>query len=183
MMIKSKFCLIIISILLVLTSVGGCSPMNNEKVKPQESIQDFKQYFELKLYSDKSDYSANEKINIWAVLKYIGDQGQIEIWHQNPYISFIITDGKNISTGEVFDATLHKTVLEKDKFYWFDYQKTGLYLPDAPDAEYWKKFYEEKDLYLPKGQYTIQVRGVFSLTQYGDDQNNNLNDEIKITVA
>jgi len=39
----------------------------------------------------------------------------------------------------------------------------GGYSVDYPNADYWKKFYKEKDLYLPKGKYTVRVGGAYYL--------------------
>lgn len=136
--------------------------------------------FELNLYSDKQTYKTTDKIKIWATLKYIGSDNQIKIWHSNPYISFSITDGKNFKTGDIFDDLLASTILVKDKLYKFDYAKSGGYSADDPNADYWEKFYKEKDLYLPKGEYTVSVGGAFSLTQ--NFEKNNLVKETKIKV-
>ena len=128
----------------------------------------------------KSTYKTTDKLKIWATIKYIGSENQITIWSGEPYVSFIITDGKDFNIGGTFFTIIKATILEKDKLYEFIYSKNGGYSEDDPNAVFWKKFYEEKDLYLPKGEYTITSGGAFSLTQ--DTENSNLKKELKIKV-
>lgn len=153
-----------------------------KKAEATKSEQGDSKLFELKVYSDKQTYKTTEKIKIWATLKYIGEDSQIKIWHGSPYISFTITDGKNFETGGVFTQELASTTLVKDKLYMFDYVKNGAYSEDDPDADFWRKFYQEKDLYLPKGEYTIKVGGAFSLTEDTEKSRSNVFQKIKIKV-
>jgi hypothetical protein len=51
------------------------------------------------------------------MLKYIASSNQIKIWHNNPYISFTITDRKEFNTGGIFDDILTSTLLDKGKLY------------------------------------------------------------------
>ena len=143
---------------------------------------DYNKLFELELYSDKQLYKTTDKIKIWATLKYIGSNSQIKIWHGDPYISFFISDGKDFNIGGIINTILTSTTLDKDKVYSFDYSKNGGYSSNDPKADFWKKFYEEKDLYLPEGEYTIKVGGAFSLTEPPSEGKNDLSKEIKITV-
>lgn len=160
-----------------------------EEGKPVKSLEekgktepDFNKQFELKLYSDNQTYKTTDKIKIWATLKYIGSNNQIKIWHSNPYISFSITDGKEFNTGNTFDDILTSTILEKDKLYKFDYVKSGGYSEEDAKADFWKKFYAEKDLYLPEGEYTVTVGGAFSYTEDTQKSKSNLSKELKIKV-
>ena len=147
-----------------------------------ENVQDYNKLFELNLYSDKHTYKTTDKIKIWATLKYIGSDSQIKIWHGKPYISFTITDGKAFETGGMFLELLTSTTLLKDNLYKFDHVKSGGYSEDDPDADFWRKFYQEKNLYLPKGEYTVKVGGAFSLFEDTEKSKSNLVKEIKIKV-
>ena len=147
-----------------------------------DNEQDYNKLFELELYSDKQSYKTTDKIKIWATLKYVGSNSQVKIWHGDPYISFFISDGKDFNIGGIINTILTSTILEKDKLYSFDYSKYGGYSSDDPKADFWEKFYEEKDLYLPEGEYTIKVGGAFSLTENSKESKNNLSKEIRITV-
>jgi hypothetical protein len=72
------------------------------------------------------------------------------------------------------------TVLEKGELYYFNYQKSGSY--DA-NVEFWEKFYDEEDLLLPVGEYTITVHGAFSLTEKVVDSQSGLLCELRINVV
>lgn len=147
-----------------------------------ENITDYNKLFELNIYSDKTTYKTTDKIKLWATLKYIGLGSQIKIWHGDPYISFIITDGKGFKTGGVFVDILTYTTLDKGKLYKFDYVKSGGYSADDPNAAFLEKFYKQKDLYLPKGEYTVKVGGAFSLLKDTEKSRSNLGKEILIKV-
>ncbi|WP_010243344.1 hypothetical protein [Acetivibrio cellulolyticus] len=161
-------------------------PKGGKPVESAEELgkteQDINKQFELNLYSDNQIYKTTDKIKIWATLKYIGSNNQIKIWHSNPYISFSITDGKEFDTGNLFDDVLTSTILEKDKLYKFDYVKSGGYSEDDAKADFWRKFYSEKDLYLPEGEYKVTVGGAFSYMEDTQKSKSNLSKELKIKV-
>lgn len=171
-----------ISLLILMLSIEGCVQKNLSDTTSNQPLKYYNQLFNLKIHTDKLVYKENEKIGLWATFEYIGNSNQIVICHSDPYISFKISDGKSFITDEVFDAVLSKTVIEKNKLYQFPYQKSGGYDSSSPNADMWKKFYEEKDLYLPKGKYTIKVRGAFYLEKDNGCIDNNLEDQVSITV-
>ncbi len=177
------FCLLLTSCSNINVNNKNSSNSTNINVSNEaiNNEQDYNKLFELNLYTDKQTYKTTDKIKIWATLKYIGNDNHIKIWHSNPYISFTITDGKKFETGGIFDDVLTSTILVKDKLYKYDYVKTGGYSEDDTNVDYWKKFYQEKDLYLPEGEYIIKVGGAFSLTE--DIEQSNLIDEVKIKVV
>jgi len=180
--IRKLFCTAIIFTIL-LGLIGGCYPA--DKATSKESLQpaeDLKKDFKLNLYTDKNDYKQDEQIKIWAVLEYIGPDDQITIWHGDPYISFTITDGKNFNTGGGVFSVLTSTVLYKGKIYTFNYIKSGVYDNNSPDAAFWQEFYNQKELYLHKGSYTIKVQGAFSINESGNNVGNNLFEETNINV-
>ena len=158
------------------------TPVEETVKEEEEPMQDYSKLFELNLYSDKTTYQTTDKIKIWATLKYIGEDSQIKIWHGIPYISFFISDGKDFDIGGLIETILTSTELEKGKFYHFDYSKNGGFSADDPKAEFWKKFYAEKDLYLPEGEYTIKVATAFSLTEKSGENESSLSKEFKIVV-
>ncbi|MEN6314677.1 MAG: hypothetical protein ABFD25_10560 [Clostridiaceae bacterium] len=147
-----------------------------------EADQQYAKLFELNLYSDETTYKTTDKITIWATLKYIGENEKIKIWHADPYISFTITDGKDFNTGGAFDEILATTELEKGQLYRFDFSKSGGFTAEDPKAEFWKKFYAEKDLYLPEGEYTVKVSTAFSLTENIGESKCSLSKEFLIKV-
>jgi hypothetical protein len=120
--------------------------------------------FEMNLFSDKEVYKTTDTIQIWATLEYTGNNDTIKIWHGIPYMSFVITDGKNFTTGGMSQTILTSSILEKGEIYYFDYKKSGAWDPANPDASFWENFYNEKDLFLPAGEYTVILKGDFYLT-------------------
>lgn len=176
--------LLAISFLIIFVIFTSCQQKNVLTITDvDETQQDYNELFEMELYSDKQTYKTTDKIKIWATLKYIGNNSEVKIWHGDPYISFYISDEKKFNIGGIVDTILRFTTLEKDKLYEFDYVKNGGYSSDDPDADFWKKFYEEKDLYLPEGEYSIKVGGAFSLTENPEESKSNLSRELKIKVV
>lgn len=82
----------------------------------------------------------------------------------------------------MFLDLLTSTILLKDKLYKFDYVKNGGYSEDDPKADFWRKFYQEENLYLPKGEYTVKVSGAFSIFEDTEKSKSNLIKVIKIKV-
>jgi hypothetical protein len=120
--------------------------------------------FELNLFSDKEVYKTTDAIQIWATLEYVGDYDTIKIWHSLPYILFLITDGDGFNIGGIQMSVLTSSILEKGEIYHFDFQKSGAWDSCDPDASFWEAFFNETDLFLPAGEYTITVKGDFYLT-------------------
>lgn len=185
----SKIVILVFSVFIMFTFTGCQDKTISSVIEPtttttktDETMQDYSKLFELKLYSDKTTYSTTDKIKIWATLKYIGTNAHIRIWHGDPYISFYISDGKDFNTGGMVNDVLSSTELEKDKLYKFDYSKNGGYTADDPKADFWKKFYSEKYLYLPEGEYTVRVDTAFSLTKDTEKNKSSLSEELKIVV-
>lgn len=177
---NNKVKLIICFLLLSILSTTGI--IFSKNLLNESTVKDYNKLFKLNLFSDKKIYKSTDKIKIWATLEYIGKNESIEIWHGNPYISFKITDGKNFNISDITLTTLSSTILEKNKIYKFNYSKSGGYSKDDINADFWKKFYEEKDLYLPKGKYKITVGGAFSINKNLEKSKSNLVKELNIIV-
>ena len=138
--------------------------------------------FIMTLNSDKAVYTTTDIINIWGTLEYIGETDAIEIWHGCPFMLFSISDGDNFSIGGMTIDILASSVLQRGRVYHFEYQKSGGWSPDAPDAAFWENFFSEPDLRLPAGEYTIRLRGSFGLTERVSDSPSGLIAELTITV-
>lgn len=162
---------------LVFFLIAGCH--QNSSIKAE---QNYSNIFLLNLYSDKQVYKLTDKIKIWATLKYIGENEDLKIWHVEPYISFYISDGKEFNIGGIVNTIITSNTLHKGRTYKFEYVKNGGYNSNKKDIDYWKKFYKEKELYLPKGTYTINVSGVFSVNENLNKGKVNLIKEKKIIV-
>lgn len=181
---KIKILLSTISFLTIFVVLVSCQNGNRAPTSiTDESMQDYNKLFQMELHSDKQTYKTTDEIKIWATLKYIGTNDQIRIWHGEPYISFYISDGKNLNIGGIVNTVLTSTILEKGKLYKFDYAKNGGYSNDDPNADFLKKFYEGKNLFLPVGNYIIKAGGAFSLTENPTKNPNTLSKELKIQVV
>ena len=146
--------------------------------------------FVLTLNSDRHVYSTTDAINIWAALEYTGSRRGTKIWHDCPFMIFSISGGDGIWFGGIFfgfrfhcQAT---SVLERGRVYHFDYQKGGIMFPEDPGIEYWNHFFDEGELLLPPGEYTITVLGNFYLSDWvdwADRDKSGLMAEITIVVT
>ncbi|MCX7745977.1 MAG: hypothetical protein N2645_03655 [Clostridia bacterium] len=143
----------------VLVFSSGCNSTISES---SGDIVDSEEVFKFHLYSEKSTYKTTEKIKIWSTIEYIGKNKDITVWSANPPINFIISDGKDFKTGGSVRTVSKSTVYKKGIEYRYDFEKSGGYSADDPRADFWKKFYTEKDLYLPEGVYTVSSGFGFS---------------------
>lgn len=137
----------------------------NQSSEYEDSVICNTKDFEMRLFSDKEVYKSTEKIKIWSTLKYIGDQDVIEIWHASRYLLFAISDGKDFNMDPVVKSILKSSKLKKNKLLYFDFAKSGSWSEDGPDAEFWRKFYQDSDLKLPVGEYTITASGGFNYSK------------------
>jgi hypothetical protein len=115
--------------------------------------------FEITLYTNKKKYKITDAVKIWATLKYIGSKKTIKVSAIDPYITIILTDGKTFNVGGLVSTVLTYSTVEykKNQAIRYNFQKNGGYSADDPKASYWKKFFKEKDLYLPEGKYSIEI--------------------------
>lgn len=138
--------------------------------------------FVLKLFADKASYTTDEAIQIWATLEYTGEKDAFTIWHGIPYISFSLTDGADFNVDGMIMTVLTSTELSRGEVYHFDYVKSGGFSADDPNAEFWEKFYQEEELRLPAGIYTVTVRGAFSLSEDVVNDDSGLSCQLQIKV-
>ena len=166
-----------------LAMLSGCNRIQYSSSEPAtNSVSHSANDFEMRLFSDKQFYKTTDTISIWATLEYIGNNDAITIWSGDPFMVFSITDGKDFNVHGFIHTVLMQTILTKGEVYHFDYQKSGGWAADAPDASFWENFYAEKDLLLPPGEYTIILRGAFSLTENIVESPSGLLCELKIRV-
>ncbi|MFC4600774.1 hypothetical protein [Cohnella hongkongensis] len=137
--------------------------------------------FRLVLHIDKLEFRSDEKILLHSTLEYIGTEQEMTIWHGLPYINYVITNGKDFRAGGVASTILTSTTLKKGEVYTFPYIKNGAFAEEAPDADFWREFYKEKDLYLAPGKYTVTVYCAFSLTD--DVVNSKYHNQVEIEIT
>lgn len=152
----------IILSMLVAALLVSCS---NHSAESKMQFVNEDELFRLILFIDKLKYKSNEKIDLFSTLEYTGLEKNITISHGLPYINYSISDGKDFNVRGVTATILTHTTLDKGKVYTFPYFKSGAFSEDDPDADFWRTFYSEKDLYLPPGNYTLAVYCNFSLTE------------------
>ena len=164
----------VLLLVLLLTLFGCQNPKNQEQIETDKTdatvttqieAETTENDFTLKLYTDNSVYSTDETVKIWATLEYVGDENSVTIWHGDPYIVFSITDGADFYISDFIHDILTSTVLEKGEQYRFDYVKSGGWDTEGPDADFWENFFQEEELKLPAGTYTISVNGAFYLSK------------------
>jgi len=143
--------------------------------------------FIMTLNSDKHVYSTTDIIKLWGTLEYVGGDDTITIYSSCPFMLFSITGGYDFDFGRVMGTItadlLVESVLESGRVYHFDYQKTGGWSLDDPDAKYWELFFSEEDLLLPVGEYSIILIGGFSLSERIIGSESGLRVELTIVVT
>ncbi len=153
----------------------------------QENSFAEKNEFELRLFTDKLTYTTDEEIPLWATLEYVGEQDKITIWHGDPYITFSIkdymTDGDAFRVDGLVLTILTSTELERGKVYEFEYLKSGGFSVDDTYADFWREFYQSKELKLPPGIYTVTVNGAFHITEQMNPGDEGPSASLEITVT
>jgi len=143
--------------------------------------------FIMTLNTDSHIYSPTDVIRIWGTLEYTGDNNSVEIWHSCPFMIFSIAGGNELDFGSVMSGfrvdILVTSVLKKDGVYHFEYQKSGGWSADDPNVEYWENFFNEKDLVLPVGEYTITLNGDFGFSERVTDSASGLSAELSFVVS
>ena len=138
--------------------------------------------FVMTINADSHTYSTADIINIWGTLEYVGDNDTIQIDHGCPFMYFTISGGDEIEfdLDVIVVAVLISSVLEQGRVYHFEFQKNGAWDADDPNAAFWESFFDEEDLILPAGEYTIALHGGFSVPGGSDS---GLRAELTITVT
>lgn len=111
--------------------------------------------FEMVLYMDKKQYTANEAIRCYATLKYIGKDDSITIYHSDPLIGFALKDNQYFHGELASDSVLRTTTMKKGEILFFDYQKAGGWSDEDVNASFYQKFYAQPELILPAGKYEL----------------------------
>ena len=119
-------------------------------------------YFIMTLNSDRAVYSTTDAINIWGTLEYIGDRNSVTVSHPCPLLIFSISDGQGFHIGGAIDDISASSVLQRGRVYHFGHQKSGSWIADADDAEFWQSFFREPNLFLHAGELTITLYNEFS---------------------
>jgi hypothetical protein len=119
--------------------------------------------FLVKTYIEKLQYKEDEEIALYSTIEYIGEKDSIDIWSGDPYFQHMIYKNGEVFSGGFTQDILQKTELKKGEIYTIPFSKNGGFSEDDPDADFWREFYSEKTLELPKGEYTFSAITSFAL--------------------
>ncbi len=177
--------LFVLTILLFL--LVGCNRLDNVetsgKSQPEYSSMNVSEddLFRLSLYIVNKQLKADEPIEIYSTLEYIGENENITIWGGKPYIIYTLYDAQGVcyTEGLIF-AVLESRTINRGEVRTFPFQKSRGWSADDPDAKYWEAFSSDPDLKLPKGTYTLTVGCAFDLTEDGQDYQNSVETEFVV---
>ncbi len=121
--------------------------------------------FLVKTYIDKLKFKEDEEISLYSTIEYIGQEEGIDIWSGEPYFHHMIYKKGEVLSGGLTLDVLKKTYLKKGEIYTLPFTKSGGYSEEDPKADFFKSFYSEETLKLPKGQYTFSAATNFALDE------------------
>ncbi|AKL95053.1 hypothetical protein CACET_c16040 [Clostridium aceticum] len=157
----------VIGLILIYVFVfGACSQY--ETTQEAQSANDHiftaeNENFLIKTYINKLDFKDNEEISMYSTIEYIGEEDDITIWSGEPYFHYTIHNGQEYFNEGLTLDILKTTVLEKGEVYILPFSKSGGYCANDPNANFWKNYYAQKELKLPKGEYFFTAYTGFSL--------------------
>lgn len=109
----------------------------------------------LSLYIDKKDKKANEHIEMFSTIEYIGDGDYIAINYRVPLVGHVLsTKDIDINSNVVIPESL-RSKIDKDKIYVVPFVKNGGYSSGDPD--FIKDYFEDDLVRLPQGGYTVEA--------------------------
>lgn len=142
--------------------INGCYKV---KMLDYDTFTTEDENFQVKTYINKLKFKENEEISMYSTIEYIGEKDSITIWSGEPYFHYKIYNGQeHFNEGLTLDL-LKKTVLNKGEIYTIPFSKSGGYSEDDHKADFWKHYYSEKELKLPKGKYSFTAYTDFSLNE------------------
>ena len=121
--------------------------------------------FRVRTYINQLILEENREITLYSTIEYIGSKDAITIWSGEPYFNYTIFDGQEYFSQGVTLSVLKATQLKKGEVYTLPFAKSGGFSQDDPKAEFWQQFYAEKELRLPKGDYTFRAYTDFALDE------------------
>ncbi|MBM7564919.1 hypothetical protein [Paenibacillus sacheonensis] len=155
-------------------SPEGTSPTDTARIEankeilermasPKPSYRDDK--FELELNMERTTYKKGEPIEASASVTYVGDQPNITVYGAKSFLVFTIHDGKDFNMDGASTAERAPTEFIQGRTITEPFAKSGGYGEDDPDADYWRAFYNEKELILPPGRYVLEAIVSFDLSE------------------
>lgn len=158
--------LIILMAALMLVLFVACTPNQGKEVEEttigNTATDDV---FALSIVADNSVYKANEAIECYALLEIIGEE-PTTVLHSNPLVVFYIKGGDYFKGEYAREDSLNSTTFEPEDEKRIEFQKSGGWSGDDPNASFYEEFYADDELGLPAGEYTLGVQ-----IEYSTDEN------------
>jgi hypothetical protein len=111
---------------------------------------------ELRIHTDKDEYTAGEAVSCYAILEYVGGADSITIHSSNPLVYFTVK-GSIFKGDYAVNDELITTTLIKGEPVRFDFVKSGGYSQSDPNAAFWKNWFSDPEVRLPTGEFTISA--------------------------
>lgn len=178
---RNKIFMLILVLVLIL---AGCSQVGSNREAAGEGPMVFEarnENFAIKTYIDKLEFNENEEIKLYSTIEYIGKNESIRIWSGEPYFHHLIHDGDKCINSSVVLDVLKETVLKKGEVYTIPFSKSGGFTQEDPDVKFWEKYFSEKELRLPAGDYTFTAVTDFCLDM-DQEKKVTLKTEVKVKV-
>ena len=184
-MTKHKMLILIIFLLTAIALMGCANPnddSDNASIDAPFSYTETDDFI-LKLSALGNTYRTGDTITIWAEFEYLGENDSITIYHSIPYLVFQIIGDNGFEMLPMRVDVLESSALALGETYHFEFQKNGSWSSDDEDASFWEDFFDDPDLILPPGIYTITAIAEFSLSSENViDSQITLSTEISIIV-
>ena len=180
MNLKNIFMLILVSVLFL----AGCSQAGAGQEATGAGPMVFEagdENFIVKTYINKLEFDEGEEIKLHSTIEYIGENESIEIWSGEPYFHHLIHDGDKYINSSIALLILKGTVLKKGEVYTIPFDKIGGFTREDPDMNFWEKYFSEKGLRLPAGDYTFTALTDFCLDM-DQEEKVTLKTEFKVKV-
>lgn len=150
------------------------TPTNLSAFAEISSSKEYKN-FKVSVYSEKSIYESNELINVWGDMTYLGDE-KISIRHGEPLLNFFIRDDQ----GNYYEAPHYVSsdngFIDRNNQY---FSPNNLWVI----TYFNRKFYQNDNINLKPGRYTIGLRPYFSTSELETTEvSDNLCTSVQITV-
>lgn len=191
-----KFMMTVGLLSLMFTLLIGCrsQPDGSQKNQTTEKVSGFskesekvtskaqKGDFVLKFVSEKKVYQPEEKLQIYAMLKYVGEKPKIKVYHGMSPIAFtqVVEKNRGITIRGAQLLPLKSTTLQKGEWYKQPYSKSGGYGSNTPHADFIKKFLKGEG--FPEGNYDITAAAGFFIKKGGVEKNFNFSTKINVKV-
>lgn len=138
--------------------------------------------FILRFVSEKKIYQPEEKLQIYAMLKYVGEKPEIKIYHGMSPIVFtkVVEKNRGITIQGAQLLPLKSTTLQKGKWYKKGYAKSGGFSENTPHADFIKKFLNGEG--FPEGNYDVTAAAQFFIKKGGQEKDFRFSTKINVQV-